>query len=235
MNDFPLGRREPTTWVHVEKYPLRTIAPLTVDVAERTLNLPTEYVTWYDQGVEGACVGFAASWTMSVMNRQRYDARWLYREAQLIDEWADTPPSEGTSVRAAFDILRDKGHRRMWGPVPRPMMLANGIAANRWAVNVDEIRTAIQGGTPVVFGINWYSRFDQPEQLPNKEFWIGRGNDFGYIRGGHAICAYAVSDKRQAVRLVNSWGVNWKRSWLPYNAVTRLLNESGECGLIVDR
>lgn len=236
MSDLPLGRRVPTDFAHVERYRLLT-AP-TVPVAERTLDLPTEYVSWYNQGVEGACVGFAESWCMSILNRQRYDARWLYHEAQAIDEYADTPPAEGTSLRAGFDILRLKGHRRMWGLIPRPMFLAHGITANRWATTVDEIRTAIAvDGIPVVLGINWYSKFDVPMQLTNlarSDWWIGR-TDFGYVRGGHAICAYAVSDRRQGVRLVNSWGPSWPRAWIRYEALSRLLGEAGEAGLVTDR
>jgi hypothetical protein len=75
---------------------------------------------------------------MSLMNRKRYDARWLYHEAQLVDEWIETPPEEGTSVRAAMDILRSKGHivNRSRTNLPDPK---EGILENRWARTVDEV------------------------------------------------------------------------------------------------
>jgi hypothetical protein len=102
---------------------------------------PASWWTYYDQGSEGACVGFGASRMMSLLNRHRYDARWLYRQAQLVDEWTDTPPEEGTSVRAGLDILRRIGHRRVRG-ILRDRTEANpsdGIAANRWAISMDEV------------------------------------------------------------------------------------------------
>jgi hypothetical protein len=67
---------------------------------------------FYDQGREGACVGFGCSRMMSLLNRKRYDARWLWDRAKEVDEWPDTNPGDdnGTSVRAALDVLRTRGH-----------------------------------------------------------------------------------------------------------------------------
>ena len=67
---------------------------------------------FYDQGKEGACVGFGCSRMMSLLNRKRYDARWLWDWAKATDEWGDTKPGDdqGTSVLAACDILRSRGH-----------------------------------------------------------------------------------------------------------------------------
>jgi hypothetical protein len=102
-------------------------------------------MAWYrlmDQGAEGACVGFGATRAMMLLNRRRYEARWLYKEAQRIDEWPGEN-YEGTSVRAAMDVLRDVGHRRVYrGHVSDPTP-TEGIAANRWATTVDEALTVL--------------------------------------------------------------------------------------------
>jgi len=98
---------------------------------------------FYDQGHEGACVGFGTSRMMSIINRRRYDARWLYREAQLVDEWHDTPPGEGTSVRAGLDVLRVVGHRRVRGVRSGPIDPQAGIAANRWATSLQDWLVAL--------------------------------------------------------------------------------------------
>ncbi len=66
-------------------------------VVNKVLDLPYQYRKYYDQGEQGACVGFGYSWMMSILNRRRYDPFWLYNEAQLIDPWDDTPPESGTS------------------------------------------------------------------------------------------------------------------------------------------
>lgn len=109
---------------------------------------PTPWWKYYDQGREGACVGFGASRMMSMLNRKRYDARWLWNESKIIDQWADTNPGDdnGTSVRAACDILRDRGHCRVVAGKSRPEAAGEGISANRWATSIDEVLSAL--GTP---------------------------------------------------------------------------------------
>lgn len=109
---------------------------------------------FYDQGQEGACVGFSSSRMMSLWNRVRYDARWLYKQAQLIDEYDDTPPGEGTSVRAAFEILRTKGAKRFNTGSVVP---GDGISAYRWATSVEDVHAVIKtplavqlGGVPLL-------------------------------------------------------------------------------------
>ena len=95
---------------HLEKYPIRGAIPDIVRTVERTLALPYHYRAKYDQGREGACVGFASSWAMSILNRRFYDAGWLYREARKIDEWPGEA-YDGTSVRAGVEVLRSVGHK----------------------------------------------------------------------------------------------------------------------------
>ena len=79
---------------------------------DRLLQDSQSWWDFYDQGREGACVGFGCSRMMSLLNRKRYDARWLWDWAKSTDEWAETNPGDdqGTSVRAACDILRARGH-----------------------------------------------------------------------------------------------------------------------------
>lgn len=223
-----LGRRTPSDWTHVERYPVRALT--TIPQVPVTLGInwysnfdspqrvgrkwwigqgdlgrvrgghaicakpfdAKDYADWwdfYDQGREGACVGFACSRMMTLLNRRRYDARWLYLEAQLIDEWSDTPPGEGTSVSAGCDILRSRGHRVVKGSVaaePRPK---HGIAANRWATSWDEVRAAL-----------------------------------------------GVPDSLGGVPLLNSWGRDYPHVvWLTDEAGERVLGEYGEAAIVTDR
>jgi hypothetical protein len=92
----------------------------------------------YDQGVEGACVGFGVSRALSVENRAFLDAFWLYREAKLVDEWAGEN-YDGTSLRAGLDVVRTRGHRRIRGAVTGPVDPDLGIVRNRWARTGEEI------------------------------------------------------------------------------------------------
>jgi hypothetical protein len=229
MSMHALGRRPPTDWKHVEKFPLTAAtapaAPVPVvigvnwysafDRPERDAQGrywigrgplghlrgghcvclkprgATDLMAWwdfYDQGSEGACVGFGASRMMTLLNRKRYDARWLYQQAQRIDEWADTPPEEGTSVRAALDVLRARGHRPMTNGSSRPVALREGIAANRWAPST-------QAALDV----------------------LGYG-DVGYVD------------------VLNSWGRDYPHLVrMPAEVLDVLRRQEGEIGLVVDR
>ena len=148
----PLGRRPPSDWTHVDKYPLTaSMVPakptpvvigvnwyvefdepekdaqghywiardaqahqgprraLRVPEAARAHSDPDAWWDFYNQGAEGACVGFGISRLTSQLNRKLYDGFWLYHEAQKIDEWPGED-YDGTSVRAGLDILRKRGH-----------------------------------------------------------------------------------------------------------------------------
>jgi len=116
------------------------------------------WYAFYNQGSEGACVGFGTSRMMSLLNRKRYNARWAWDMAKSIDEWTDTNPGddEGTSVRAAMDVYRLRGHvawsndmaglswqeRDKLQPVP-----GEGIISNKWATNIDDLFSVLQNET----------------------------------------------------------------------------------------
>lgn len=229
----PLGRKVPNDFTHIQKYPLSAIMEETVTNVEKELKLPSWHWDW-DQGHEGACVGFGSSMMMSILNKKRYIPTWLWNEAKIIDEWPDTNPGDdnGTSVRAACDILRSKGHvAKRWGFL-KPK-LVEGITANRWATSIDQIRTTISLGVPVAIGVNWYENFDSP-QLVGNEYFIGRGS-LGSVRGGHCVCLYGASDQRQAFKIKNSWGRDFPLAYMPYSTMQRLLHEAGEATLVTDR
>lgn len=183
---------------------------------------------------------------MSILNRRLYDAYRLYATAQGIDEWAETPPEGGTSLRAGFDVLRTIGHWRVYAGRSRAPMLEEGISENRWITTVDEARAALFAKMPINLGINWYTQFSRPIEKPRhgdkptsrrREYWIDENVAvWGWVEGGHAITAVGASDKRQAFALCNTWGEGYPfLVWLPYKAFERLMQEQGECGVVTDR
>jgi hypothetical protein len=101
------------------------------------------WITWYNQVNEGKCVGEGSSRTMTLLNRKMYDPTWLWNEAKKVDEFPDTNPGDdnGTTVRAAMDVLRTLGHVRKRTTKPN---LADGILANRWATNIDDLFSVMQ-------------------------------------------------------------------------------------------
>lgn len=235
-----LGRR-----AHVGRIPFPRMgaAPMMLTQAasfsvNKRLKLPTQYIPKYDQGQEGACVGFAWSWAMSILNRRFYAARKLYLETQFVDPYPETPPEEGTSVVSAAQVLQKQGHWRFARGITWPLAITEGIKEFRQALSIDEIRAAIYLDIPVVFGIDWWSNFDSPIWSDfgagGNRWWIGKG-DLGNVRGGHAICCFGARDDIQAFTLVNSWGHNYPIVNIPYNTVQRLMKDGGEAIIPTDR
>ena len=100
--------------------------------------------SFYNQHNEGSCVGHAISRMMSLLNRERYDGFALYHAAQLADEWDDTPPADGTSVRAGCDVARKQGlWRVIRGKTQDAPTPDRGILENRWATSVDEVAACL--------------------------------------------------------------------------------------------
>lgn len=114
-----------------------------------------ENYIYYNQGAEGACVGFGSSRAMSLLNKKLYNAWWLWDEAKLSDDFTDTNPGDenGSTVRAAMDVLRFKGHvawnnnQAGLSVSDRDNLIANksdGIVANKWATSVDDLFSVLQ-------------------------------------------------------------------------------------------
>lgn len=252
----PLGRQTPLDFQHVEKYPFKVAR--TVSSVEKVLKLPTWHWT-HDQGSEGSCVGHGTAMERAITNiaqnliqklykssSLRYDPIWIWNQAKVIDGSPSTNVGDdnGTWVSSAYDVMRDQGPLRcksmeILDGRPRPVgdaaapNLKEGAVVNQWARTTDEMRTALSSGLPVTIGVNWYDNFDNPQSKAG-ETWIGRGN-LGVVRGGHCVCIYGASDKRQAFRVKNSWGRDYPLVWLPYAAMQRLLDEAGEACLVIDR
>ena len=247
VTDFtnrPLGRVASKDFKHISLYPLSL--PATPVVVESSLPLPAWHASW-DQGQEGACVGFGSSMMMSIRNNlsakregdHRYDPFWLWTEAKTVDGFTHTDPQDGTTVHAAAQILNTLGHVKVVNGVDAQPSLHEGIKAYRWATSVNDVRGAIALGLPVSIGVNWYTDFDTPTRagrVGKREWWIGKQDSvLGTVRGGHCVCVYGASDKRQAVAIKNSWGSSFPLVWMPYKTLARLLSEQGEAVVITDR
>lgn len=225
-----LGRRRPSDWRHVERYPVTAVPRAAVAGTSGVLGINwysefdyperdgtrywigrsdlgsirgghaicaraygavdlTSWWEFYDQGREGSCVGFSCARVQTLNNRQRFAARDLYAAAQLADEYSDTPPAEGTSVRAGMEVMRTKGLERVYGSTTYPWDGEWGIDTYRWATNWDDVRAAL--GLP---------------------------------------------DSSDGVPLLNSWGRDYPHIvYLTDEAGARLLAEDGEFAIPTDR
>jgi len=210
-------------------YPIRSMLP---EIQEKTFTLwKTGEIL--DQGSEGACVGFG--WTAEALagpvqvNLSRIEgsapklpnnfARYVYREAQKIDEWPGES-YDGTSVLAGAKVLARLGILHEY----------------RWAFSVNDIIGTVMSHGPVVLGINWYQgMYSAPD---------GKLEIYGNHVGGHCIIVVGYNpnsekfNNKETVILQNSWGETWGVSGLAEMKVedlARLVREGGEACVPVIR
>lgn len=202
-------------------YPVRAALPDTVRRRRRKWFVPRPVI---DQGREGACVGFG--WTNELRAepvRVKFPdptafAVGLYRQAQLVDEWAGEDYS-GTSVLAGAKVAQSLGY----------------ISGYRWAFGIDDVVDTLVTSGPVVLGIPWHESMytTRPSGLVDVS---------GECVGGHCILATGYDPKKrfisegirntfEAVRLRNSWGNDWGvdgDGWIRVTDLAALLKGEGE-------
>jgi hypothetical protein len=127
---------------------------------------------WHNQQ-RGSCTGHSAARAAELTYRTRFDPEAWYDRNQQIDEYADTPPEEGSSLRAAFDAWRE-GRPAMRGKKTEK------LKANRWATSADDVLKTLghDGAAPILqsWGRTWAHRV-----------WIpGEALDWLLERGGEA-------------------------------------------------
>jgi hypothetical protein len=236
FSHIKFGRIVPKDRSYEDKYCFKKMMAVPTKKVEKNLLVPLSLRSFYDQGELGACVGYSCSWMMSIYNclpkQQKYDAVWLYRQAQINDGFPETnPPNDtGTVVSAGFWVLNHLGHKKINENQPD---INDGIMSYYWGQSSDDIRTAIAIGRPAVIGVSWFQEFMTPKRK-NGEYWIGTSKNIGKSLGGHAIVVTAASDKRQAVKLQNSWGLSYPQVWLPYSMLDKLMVQDGEMCIAID-
>lgn len=193
--------------------------------------LPLRSYTWrvpaaLDQGVEGACVGFAFAHDLAarpqvIAEVNAASATACYHFAQRLDPWPGGaypgayPRHDGTCVLAGAQAVTEMGYYSQY----------------RWAFGEHDVALAVGYRGPVILGLNWYEGMYEPDQE-------GFLRPEGELVGGHAILAYSVSIKDGFYRLLNSWGPRWGAAGtalLRRQDLTRLLAEDGEACVPVRR
>jgi hypothetical protein len=180
-------------------------------LSDQQLLFPRSY-TWnvpivLDQGPDGACVGFGfahelAARPVAVTGIDFEFARDIYWQAQRADDWSGgaypgaRPFYEGTSVLAGAKVMVRRGFFESYD----------------WALNLNELVSAVSYRGPAVMGVDWYEGMFEPDDS-------GFVHPRGEIAGGHCVCIAGVTVRRNAeakldpvssyFTIVNSWGSGW--------------------------
>jgi hypothetical protein len=166
----------------------------------------------------GTCVGHSST-TMRAQQEKKQKGVWfdldpyaLYDACKAIDGI----PGEGTYVRSAMSVLKNKGQ-----PVRGGHEWDSHRIKAYYAIPHSErdLKNAIYTLGAVVVAGPWYTRWFNPTKLSG--YTLGTPD---HEEGGHAFALTGWSDNRGFL-LHNSWGREWAslgRAYYPYKYVSRL-------------
>jgi len=193
-----------------------------------------------DQGDEGTCVGFAS--TVGMKEHQELidyeklimlSPRFVYNECKKID---GAPESEGTSVRAAMKVLKDKGtcREKFWPYEPhqenKPKSGATTDAKKfrvltyARIIGLNDLRHSIALKGPCVIGVEVFEGM-----MTTKTGIVPMPAKNEPTLGGHAICPVGYDEKKKLVKFKNSWSIKWGQKgygYLPYAYVERYMMDA---------
>ena len=176
-----------------------------------------------DQGDEGTCVSFASSSGMKeyqeFIDYQKFielSPRFVYSECKKID---GMPEEEGTTVRAAMRVLKNKGvcQEKFWPYTPHQKTKAQKgavtnakkfrIIAYARILNLNELRLSLATKGPSVIGIEVFDGM-----MNTKTGLVPMPKKNEPALGGHAICPVGYDDKKKIIKFKNSWSIKWGRN-----------------------
>ena len=183
-----------------------------------------------DQGDEGTCVSFAcASGMKEYQEMLDYEKlitlapRFIYSECKKID---GMPESEGTTLRAAMQVLSKKGvcREKFWPYKSYQTDKAKkGFSSNAKKfriktyariLNLNELRLSLANKGPCVIGVQVFKGM-----MKTKTGLVPMPKKNEAALGGHAICPVGYDDKKKLVKFKNSWAEKWGQKgygFLPY-------------------
>jgi len=121
----------------------------------------------YNQGREGACVGFGVSRAATLFNKpELFNGFSLYHKAQKRDEWPGESYS-GTSVEAGLNTLRLDGAWTVRAGVTRGPVKVFGIRSFGWVKDGDGVLKAMQSRLDYVEFLNsWGMGYPNVVRMP---------------------------------------------------------------------
>ena len=131
-----------------------------------TMTDPKASWVHYNQGREGACVGFATSRAATLFNNKLYNGLNLYNKAKTRDPWPGENYS-GTSVNAGLNTLRLDGAWPVKAGVTVGPVKADGILSYAWAKSASEVAAALKSDEGFVRVLNsWGKGYPAEVRMP---------------------------------------------------------------------
>jgi hypothetical protein len=206
------------------------------------VDLSAKFPTPGDQGQQSSCTAWATAYAM----RSYYEGKrrnwnfsspgqiispaYIYNKLHDFRGNCDT----GTAISEALGVLKTDGAPTLSAypyaendcsrpPNPELVRIGSEFRISGWSAvdnkKLDDAKGQLYRGNPVVFGMDVSDQF---ENLTGREIY----DDTSSPRtGGHAMVLVGYSERRQAFKVMNSWGTEWGDGgfgWVSYRAVRQL-------------
>ena len=219
----------PTTWEHTERYPISALPQI-----ERPQGEPVVLgIYWYESfftptrkpdgsywiGLPGDWGAIAGGHAICVKPDRVTDLGTWY---------ANYDQQRNSCVGFSCSRSRSLVERRMYNG---EWLYDRALERDEWAGENDQ-GTSLDAGFQVLrdLGPKRSTGSIRPLEGVSAYRWLMDVNDVVYALNSPS------NDVRQAVRLVNSWGLSFPHYvWLPYTALERLLIENGEATVATSR
>lgn len=194
----------------------------------------------WDQGDIGSCTGHGiAACKMYLDLKKNAEAvtpsrLFIYYNERALERTIRT--DAGAEIRDGIKVLAKKGapDEKLWAYdttkwAKKPNKVAFADALNRqilkyervdWT-NMDQVRTALSAGYPIVFGFNVYDAFESTTVA--KTGVLNMPSKKEKQVGGHCVLLVGHDDASQRVIVRNSWGTSWGMNGyftMPYEYIT---------------
>ena len=212
------------------------------DYLPEEVDLSSRFPTPGDQGQQSSCT----AWATAYAARSYYEAqrsKWTYTSAgqlispayvynrvnnfsgrcdvgSAISEALQVLKNEGAPTLSAYPYIEDNCARP---PTPDLLRIGSQFRISGFTgvdnKRLDDIKGQLAQGNPVIFGMEVSDAFDN---------WSGNTvyDDVSSPRtGGHAMVIVGYSERKQAFRVINSWGTEWGDrglAWISYRAIRQL-------------
>jgi C1A family cysteine protease len=191
--------------------------PLKVDL--RPLCSPVE-----DQGTLGSCTGNALVGALEYLERKSKIAfedlsrLFIYYNERVIEK--SVTVDSGAEIRDGIKTLAKQGicSEKSWPYVISKFAVKPPSSCYKEALDhqiveyqrlstLDEIRSCLADGFPVIFGFTVYESFESQKVAQSGIMTMPSKSE--RVIGGHAVCGVGYDDAKKRLSVRNSWGTSW--------------------------
>ncbi len=224
---IPVPKPEFVSFPKTSRY--RSYLPEAVDLSSR-------FPTPGEQGGLNSCTGWAVGYAarsyyaVTAEGRYRNSARdipspsYIYhsiRDPKNCQSGSTLPAALNLLQVGSFSLAKRPYSTACWRPTIAESSKATDFRIENWLAvdptRIGDIKGQVARGHPVVFGM-----------VVGESFILQRGDKtYSEIEqrfGAHAMTVVGYDDRRQALKVINSWGTGWGKSgfgWIAYDKFTR--------------